>query len=128
MKCVRCERSCYASDKFVKCGVICCTDCACEVVNLPHETIRVAVLKFKDVHITKFVSNKKSHIIMTIDGNYKLDATVEYWETCETGTPRLCITDNKKEGNFAIMYPKAGKMNSLRACVRLCMNEILEHV
>jgi len=39
----------------------------------------------------------------------------------------LAITDEGNEDNFAVMHPKKGNMRSLSACMRMCMNEIIEN-
>ena len=134
-KCVRCERSCYAHDKLTKHGVKCCTDCAKEVVSLLHETIYNAIIRSHNgTHIIEQISTSKAHMIFRMQmlqadligkGAHYIDCTIEYWNRCETGTPRICVTDDAKEGNFAVMYPKANNMNSVRACVRMCMKEII---
>ena len=40
---------------------------------------------------------------------------------------RIVITDECNEDNFAVMAPLRGNMRSLSACMRLCMDEIIEH-
>ena len=57
-----------------------------------------------------------------------LTIMVEYTNTSNNeGEAMIQIIDECNEDNFAVMFPKRDNMRSLSACMRMCMDEIIEN-
>jgi len=121
-KCERCERACHSHDKIVYLGIKCCTDCKKEITTPEAEALIKGIIN-SSLTINEITQNDKSEIRLYATDGAGLTVCAEY----NFKEKRLAITDETKEENFAIMYPKKGNMISFRRCFRMCMDEIIQN-
>ena len=81
-------------------------------------------IKNSSMTITNIAENTVDEIRLYATDGAGLTIMVEYIDGDE---PVLSITDEGNEDNFANMFPTKGNMRSLSACMRMCMDEIIEN-
>ena len=81
-------------------------------------------IKNRSMNITNIAEQKDDYVRLYANDGEGLTIFVEYIDGDE---PVLSITDECNEDNFANMFPTKGNMRSLSACMRMCMDEIIEN-
>ena len=84
--------------------------------------------------ITNIMENTNDEVTLTVTDGAGLTITVEYERIHpedrsirEDNDSRLVITDEGYEDNFAITTPIRNNMRSLASCMRMAMDNIIQH-